>query len=136
MSEYHQVEVDFQDEECLVEAIKELNANYKPEIHKEAVNLFGYHGDRRQEKAHIVIPRKQISSASNDVGFLKNAKGGYEMIVSAYDKGIFTPAQINKLKQLYAKNTIVKHTKKSKHKIRSQEVQADGSIKIRVRVRE
>lgn len=137
MSEYHQVSVEFHDEESLVSALKETNSNYNPTIHEEAVHLYGYHGDKRKEKANIVIPRNQISSASNDVGFLKKKDGSYEMIVSEYDQSYtWNKEFVNKLKQNYAKNVIVKNSKKMKHKIRSQQIQADGSIKIKVRVRE
>lgn len=134
MSEYHTVSVEFQDEECLVEALKAMG--YNPLIHKEAVNLYGYQNDQRSQKANIIIHRSQVGSASNDVGFLKKTSGGFEMIVSEYDqKTNFNQKRVDKLKQTYAEKVIIKHAKKAKHKIKSQEVQADGSIKIRVRLR-
>lgn len=137
MSEYHQVAVEFHDEESLLQSLKEINNNYNPEVHKEAVNLYGYQGDRRSEKAHIVIPRNQVGVASNDVGFFKNKDGSYKMIVSEYDQRTYwTESFVNKLKQTYAKNVILKNSKKMKHKLKSQQVQADGSIKIKVRVRD
>ena len=60
MSEYHQVAVEFHDEESLLQSLKEINNNYNPEVHKEAVNLYGYQGDRRSEKA----PTKTLSLSS------------------------------------------------------------------------
>jgi len=137
MSEYHQVVVEFHDEESLLQSLKEINSNYNPSVHKEAVNLYGYQGDKRVEKAHIVIPRNQVGVASNDVGFLKNKDGSYKMIVSEYDQRTYwTESFVNKLKQTYAKNVILKNSKKMKHKLKSQQVQADGSIKIKVRIRD
>lgn len=56
------------------------------EVNKEPVNLYGYHGDVRPEKAEIVIRRSSISSSSNDVGFQRQPDGTYQAIVSDYDR--------------------------------------------------
>lgn len=109
---------------------------YKPEIHKEAKSLHGYSGDERSQKANIILPKSQVGAASNDVGFLRKANGKYEMIVSEFDQRMnFSAAKVSKLKQMYAKSTVVKHSKKAKHKVMSQQLQPDGSIKLKVRVR-
>lgn len=109
---------------------------YNPQVHKEANNLYGFQGDQRSQKAHIIIPRSQVGGASNDVGFLRKEKGEYEMIVSEYDqKATFTQTRVNNLKQIYAKKVILKQAKKAKYKVSSEQVQADGSIKIKVRLR-
>ena len=109
---------------------------YKPEIHQEAVALIGYRGDKREQKAHIVIPRKQISGASNDVGLEKQSNGKYIIHISEYDESIATSGsgfQINKMKQLYAKNRLLGIVRgKSKYKLKSQMVDEDGSIRIKI----
>lgn len=61
------------------------------EVHHEPVNLFGYKGDIRDEKAEIICRRGFVSNylgggASNDAGFtLKD--GCFEAIISDYDNG-------------------------------------------------
>lgn len=130
MSEFHSVEIDIDDESCLVEALKELG--YKPQIHKQATNLFGYQGDRRKQVANIVIPRSQVGSASNDVGFEK-VNGKYVMHLSEYDKSAKT-FNVNKMKQFYAKNKVQKFVKSNvgKYSLKKISNEKDGSIKIRL----
>lgn len=53
--------------------------------------LYGYHGDMREERANIRIPREIINQwlsggASNDAGFLKTEQG-FDAIISDYDNG-------------------------------------------------
>ena len=73
MSEYHVVETGFKDEPVLISTLKEMG--YEPEIHKTAKNLYGYAGKKRDQKANIIIPRAQVGSASNDIGFERVKKG-------------------------------------------------------------
>jgi len=84
MSKYLTVETVMNDVECLKETLKELG--YPFEEHTEAQHLYGYQGDKRKQKAHIIINRKNVGGAANDVGFLKNADGNYEMLISEYDQ--------------------------------------------------
>jgi hypothetical protein len=56
----------------------------------EPMHLEGYHGDKRQETANIVIPRSMVNQymsggASNDVGFTRTSEG-FDAIVSQYDQ--------------------------------------------------
>ena len=50
-----------------------------------AVSLYGYQGDKRAETAQIVVRRKFIGSASNDLGFQKT-DNGYVPVISEYDQ--------------------------------------------------
>ncbi|WP_224095742.1 DUF1257 domain-containing protein [Nostoc sp. MS1] len=83
MSHFSKIAVKFKDQSCLVEALQRFG--FYPQIHDKAVHLYGYRGDRRQEVAHIVVPRNQISRASNDLGFWFNGTD-YECIISEYDQ--------------------------------------------------
>ena len=135
MSEYHECTTEIQDEECLIKALEELG--YKPEVHKEAKNLIGYVGDKRDQKAHIIIPRKQISQASNDIGFERMSDGKYKVLISAYDQSIAKGGkrglQIDAMKQLYTKHKLLKTVKtKLKYTLKSQEVDQDGNIRVRL----
>jgi hypothetical protein len=51
----------------------------------EALPLYGYQGDRRPETAEIVVRRRHLGSASNDVGFARTP-AGYAPIISEYDQ--------------------------------------------------
>lgn len=83
MSHFSQIAVKFKDQSCLVEALQRLG--FYPQIHDKPVNLYGYQGDKREQVAHIVVPRNQISSLSNDLGFHWNGFD-YECLISEYDE--------------------------------------------------
>ncbi len=118
------------DKDCLVKALEEMG--YTPVVSEEAKNLYGYQNDKREQKAHVIIPRKQVGGASNDVGF-ENVEGKWKMHLSEYDQNAktFDP---NKLKQFYSKHRVLKHVKKtSKYSFSSQSVEKDGSIRIKLK---
>ncbi len=103
------------------------------EVHEEAKNLYGYQGDKRKQKAHIIIRKKYVGSSSNDIGFLKK-DGKYLTIASAYDRAWRTGKKINKLKQTYGEKVIMKGIRKnSKYSFVSRKENEKGEVKIRVR---
>ncbi|MBD2451975.1 DUF1257 domain-containing protein [Nostoc sp. FACHB-152] len=83
MSHFSKIEVKFKDQSCLVEALQRFG--FYPQIHDKPVHLYGYRGDQREQTAHIVVPRNQISHASNDLGFYWNGTD-FECFISDYDK--------------------------------------------------
>jgi hypothetical protein len=100
LSNYQELHTRFTDERYLVEALQELG--YEPEVCREGKSLTGYRGDQRAERAHVIIPRRQLDSASNDIGFARDSSGVYQAIVSAYDRGIgFDDAWLGRLAQIY-----------------------------------
>ena len=100
MSKYVELRTSVTDERYLVEALRELG--YQPEVCPEGRPLVGYLGDARVERAQIIIPRGQLDSASNDIGFVRDRTGVYETIVSEYDRGIgFDDAWLGRLVQVY-----------------------------------
>jgi hypothetical protein len=73
----------FKDRECLLNALSECG--YSEVEEGEALSLYGYQGDRRPETANIVVRRKFIGGASNDLGFQKT-DAGYIPIISEFDQ--------------------------------------------------
>ena len=73
----------FKDRECLLQALQECG--YAETEEGEAVSLYGYRGDKREETVQIVVRRKFIGSASNDLGFQKT-ENGYVPVISEYDQ--------------------------------------------------
>ena len=100
MSKYEEAITTIAHEGYLVEALEQLG--YKPEVHKNGAALVGYQGDERAEQAHIIIRRRQLDSASNDIGFVRDASGQYRAVVSDYDRGIgFDQAWLGRVTQAY-----------------------------------
>lgn len=73
----------FKDRECLLNALSECG--YAEVEEGESLSLYGYQGDRRVETAQIVVRRKFIGAASNDLGFQKT-DAGYVPVISEYDQ--------------------------------------------------
>lgn len=110
MSAYNEIETTYSDQACLVEALKEMG--YHPQVSETPQNLEGYHGDKRTQTAEIIIPRKQVGGASNDVGFKRNADGTFTAIVSDYDKSSnFNAKKQAELKKLYTEKVAMKQAK-------------------------
>ena len=131
MSEYTLVELELNDGDCIKAALKELG--YVFEEHKEAQQLVGYGGDRRQQRANIIVRRQHVGNASNDVGFHKKANGDYDMIISEFDRSTKNGSKfMNNLKQIYGKHKFLKQAKRLGFKVKSQKVDEKGRIKIRV----
>jgi hypothetical protein len=71
------------DRRLLLAALADLG--YSEVEEGEALPLYGYQGDRRPETAELVVRRRHLGSASNDVGFARTP-AGYVPIVSEYDR--------------------------------------------------
>src|SRR3954466_10186561 len=71
------------DRRLLLAALADLG--YAEVEEGEALPLYGYQGDRRPETAELVVRRRHLGSASNDVGFARTP-AGYVPIVSEYDQ--------------------------------------------------
>jgi len=135
ISEYTIVQVEMTDPDAIKAALEEMG--YVFEEHKGAQHLHGYGGDKRQQKAHIIVRRQHVGAAANDVGFLKKADGSYELIISAYDRsGSKKQAQdfMHKIKQVYGKHLTLKQAKRLGLKMVSQKKTADNKVKIKLRV--
>jgi hypothetical protein len=75
--------------------------------------LVGYHGDLRAQRADLIIRRKHIGSASNDIGFVKSADGTYAAIISDYDSGRHNAQWTAKLRNAYADKGIMRQAKRA-----------------------
>jgi len=132
MSEYHVVQVKFKDESVLLATLKDMGLT--PEVHEEAKHLHGYQGDKRSQKAHIIIPRKQVGSVSNDVGF-ERVEDGFVLHASAYDEAWRTGNKIKAITQGYAENKLKKTVSVMSHcSIFSREQKANGQVEIQLRI--
>lgn len=99
MSKYHVIESTITDKALLEQVLRELGIPF--ETHATPQPLYGYQGDQRTEKAHIIIRRRNVGAAANDVGFVWDAQAKrYNMIVSSYDQSAHGDT-IRTIKQRY-----------------------------------
>jgi hypothetical protein len=104
MSHYVECRPHFKDRQALIDALVAVGfGRDQIELHEEAVSLFGYRGDERPQRAHIVIRRQYVGPAANDVGWERLPDGSYRAWISEYDgRNRFDPVLQNRLKQEYA----------------------------------
>jgi hypothetical protein len=70
VSHYVECKPGFKDQQALIEALVAVGFSREQiEVHEEAVPLFGYQGDERPQRGHIVIRREHVGQAANDVGW-------------------------------------------------------------------
>lgn len=123
-------ETQFKDKECLLEALLESGWTLDQiEIHAEAQRLHGYQGDQRSDVANIIIRRKNVGCASNDIGFLETPEG-YVAIISEYDRGTkYGDKWMGILKQNYAVKATEREARKKGMTVKKTKKE-DGTIKL------
>ena len=87
--------------EHILKALKDMSFD-KVEVHNNPQSLIGYEGLRRKQKAEIIIRKKYVGFASNDIGFRKNADGRYEAVISEFDRETYNKRWLDQLSQRYA----------------------------------
>ena len=134
MSHYCEVAIELTDEGCLVAALSRLGFQGKVEVHQEAQTLYGYKGDARPQKAHIIIRRQHVGRAANDLGFERQADGKYRVWVSEFDQSHngYDNAWLGRLKQAYGIEKVRKEAKKRGYSLTEQK-QENGTVRLVLR---
>jgi hypothetical protein len=101
MSAYITLATPMTDQQCLLEALADLGFDStKVEVFEQAEQLQGYQGDRRQQRAHVIIRRQFVGSASNDIGF-ERTETGFRAYVSGFDHPRFGNQWLDQLRNRY-----------------------------------
>jgi hypothetical protein len=89
MSEYVDIKTEFKNQEALIAALMETGpwTREQIEVHPDGAPLIDYHGKTRPDVAHIIIRRKHVGTASNDIGCIRGADGKYMLCLSDFDTG-------------------------------------------------
>lgn len=137
MSKYEELRTVLSDERYLLDALQDLG--YSPEVSLAGLSLYGYLGDERPEKANIVIRRRQLNSASNDIGFVRDANGVYRALISEYDRGVgFDVAWLGRIAQTYKERQTMTVAKAKGYRFMGRQVietQAGKKVQLRFAVR-
>lgn len=121
MSAYITLMTPMVDQDCLLSALADLGFDQsRVEVHAQPVQLEGYMGDRRVQTANIVIRRKYVGGASNDVGFLATSTG-YQAYVSGYDHPRFGTSWLGQLTTRYQYHDAIKQERLAAEERQRQE---------------
>jgi hypothetical protein len=135
MSHYSEVQIEFRDGAALVAALLRLGINPDGiKVHKEAQHLYGYQGDKREQKAHIIIRRQYVQAYANDIGFERQEDGSYRAYISDFDRGsdgngAYGTAWQGRLKQAYGVEKARVEAKKRGYRVSEQKMD-DGRVRL------
>ena len=122
-------DIVFKDRRLLLAALADLG--YTEVEEGEALPLYGYQGDRRPETAELVVRRRHLGSASNDLGFARTPDG-FVPLISEYDQRVLHGGQVlTKLRTAYSER-VVEAVSRRLHGTARRTV--EGSV-IKVKVR-
>jgi hypothetical protein len=105
----------------LLKALEELGFDSsKVEVNETAQPLIDFRGRPTHyvtplpigDRAEIIIRRKHVGGAANDIGFRKTANGTYEAIISEYDSSRYSSAWLGKLTAAYARHGLISKMEK------------------------
>jgi hypothetical protein len=101
MSHFTRLQTRIVETDALCKALADVGFD-KVEVHAEAQHLYGYQGDQRADTAEVIIRRRHVGRASNDIGFKRQPDGTFTAIISGYDRSKYSEAWLDKLTQRYA----------------------------------
>ena len=134
MSHYCEIQTELRDPGALVAALRALGFA-DIEVHAAAQALYGYQGDARPERAEVIVRRRYVGQAANDLGFARQADGTFRAIISEYDQGQGYDARwLGRLAQEYALAR-VQAVAKAHGRPLAITRRPDGCIAVRVRAR-
>lgn len=132
MSHFTVLQTHLVDSDALVKALADLGFS-QVEVYQIAQPLYGYKGDQRPEKAEVIIRRQQVGLASNDIGFLRQADGRFQAIISEYDRDQYSEEWLNRLTQRYAYHTARAKLEEQGFHMVTEETKEDGRIHLVLR---
>jgi hypothetical protein len=132
MSQYLNIATQIVSGEHLVKALKDVGLN-QVEVYKTAQPLKGWLGDKRANTAEIIIRKKYVGSASNDIGFKLGSQGRFTAIISEFDKKMYNAAWLNHLTQRYAYHVTRDKLQEKGFDLVEESLQEDQTIHLTLR---
>lgn len=129
MSHYTSIQLEIRDRDALVAALADLGFA-EVEVHERPRHLRGFEGDRRSQKAEVIIRRRHLGDVSNDIGFRRTPSGTYDAIISEYDQEEGYGADWrNRLMQRYGRHVAVNRLQKKGFRVVREEAR-DGKLHL------
>ena len=132
MSHFTRLKTRLTDQAALVKALADVG--YKlVEVHDTPQHLYGYGGDRRAQTAEVIVRRKYVGKASNDIGFRRTDDGSFEAIISLFDRLKHSRGWLRRLTQRYAYHVARAKLQEQGFDLVSEETAKDGRIRLVLR---
>ncbi len=129
MSHFTSIKTQIKDVSALVKALADAGFNHV-EVRETAQHLYGFQGDLRPETAEVIIRRKYLGAASNDIGFKRQEDGHFEAVISAYDRAKYSQPWLNKITQRYGYHFLMATAPAEGFTVEEEETLEDGTIRV------
>lgn len=130
MSHYTRVRTALKDPDILVRALADVGFG-NVERHAEAQALIGYQGDKRPQTAEIIVRRKHIGQASNDIGFARRGDGTFEAIIGDFDRRQYGRPWLDRLAHAYGRRATLRFAAEHGYAVEEQVEQGRTRILLR-----
>jgi hypothetical protein len=117
---------------ALIKALADVGFKHV-EVHEQAQHLYGYLGDRRPQTAEVIVRKKYVGRASNDIGFKRRDDGTFDAIISGYDRGKYSQEWLERLTQRYAYHVARAKLEEQGFALVTEEKDRDGRIHLVLR---
>ncbi len=132
MSHYTKIQTEFASQKYLVKALKAMGFS-RVEFHSSPQVLYGVEGFARDEKAEIIIRRKYVGEASNDLGFARGADGKFRAIISEWDQQHYDERWLGLLAQRYSYFVACDSLQEQKFDLVAEDMDQDNNIRLTLR---
>lgn len=132
MSHFTRVRTTLTDARLLAAALNSLGFD-TVETHSAPQALYGFQGDVRPQTAEVIVRRRFIGSASNDIGFARGSDGSFEAVISQYDRAKYDAGWLRRLTGAYGHASALDFAQRNGFEVATDEVEADGSRRITLR---
>lgn len=132
MSAYTTLKTHMVSVEHILQALKDMGFEIV-EAYDRPQALIGYEGLARKQKAEIIIRKKHVGFASNDIGFRKNTDGRYEAIISEFDRETYNKKWLDQLNQRYAYHVAREKMTEKGFDLIQETVDENNSIRLTLR---
>jgi uncharacterized protein DUF1257 len=132
MSHFTRVRTTLRDPELLAAALAAVGFA-TVETHDSPQTLYGYQGDARPERAEVIVRRRDIGRLSNDIGFRRREDGGFEAIISEYDRSRYGQAWLTELARAYGHAAALRYAEQNGYEVDSDVVEESGERRLVLR---
>ena len=134
MSHFTEITLAITDKEALLAALAEMGYEGKVEVHDAPVTLYGYDNrprtlHDREVRAEVVVRRRHLWAAANDIGFARQQDGTYLAYISEYDREV-QPNWHTTLLQAHGVHVAQRQLKKLGCRNVQLTRQADGTVLV------
>lgn len=132
MSAYTTVKTKMVSAPHLVKALQDVGFA-EVEVHETPQPLVGWLGFGRRQTAEIIVRKKHVGLASNDIGFARDENGQFVALISEFDQTRYNQAWLQSLVQGYAFHVVKDQLAEQDFSVVEETVDEDRNIRIHVR---